>query len=206
MPSKPDGTSLTTATSTRLLEGLKQAEDGTIWRQFDQRYRPLLLNYARRLGLAGADAEDATQQSLIAFCTAYQQGKYDRDKGRLRSWLFGIARRQIKRAIRRRYDGQMQVHAHTDQTSFFAQIADEDRWEAMWEEQWQQAVLAECLREVRTQFDAKTIQAFELFAWKGLSAKQVARDLGISENAVFLAKHRILKRVRELLPGVEEIF
>lgn len=72
-------------TNTALLEGLRETGNDAIWKVFCTRYRPVVIAVARRLGLNADEAEDATQEALLAFATAYRQGKYDRDKGRLRS-------------------------------------------------------------------------------------------------------------------------
>ena len=63
-----------TITSTHLLEGLRSRGNNTVWNQFVERYRPMIVRYARRFGLNDADAQDAAQQSLAAFCDAYQHG------------------------------------------------------------------------------------------------------------------------------------
>ncbi len=205
MPQEQRGVTLSTITSTYLLEGLKKPDNRTIWQQFVARYRPLLVSYGRRLGLREEEAEDAAQTTLMEFSTAFQVGKFDREKGRLRKWLFGIARNQIKNTFKKR-PREVQVGGETEHADLFAKVSDEDRWEELWEQEWRQAVLRQCLDEIRTQFDAKTVEAFELFASRGQPAKQVADQLEMSENAVFLAKHKILKRIRELVPQMEEVY
>jgi DNA-directed RNA polymerase specialized sigma24 family protein len=67
-------------------------------------------------------------------------------------------------------------------------------------------VLQQCLEEVRRDVDPKSVEAFELFAWKGLSAQEVADRLGMTPNAVFIAKHRILRRIRDLAQQMEHIW
>lgn len=195
----------TTVTNTLLLEGLKRRDDA-VWSNFVARYRPMVVGFARRQGLEEGDAEDAAQQTLIAFCTAYQEGKYERAQGRLRHWLFGIARNQIRNTRRKAQRREVQVVEDTDQTNLFARQPDEPELEQAWEEEWQQSLLRQCLEEIRREHDAKSIEAFELFAWKGLPAQQVAEQLGMTPNAVFIIKHRIMKRIKELLPKMEEIW
>ena len=198
---------LETMTNTVMLDGLRDAGNRSVWGQFVGRYQPMILKYARRFGLTAADAEDAAQQAIIAFCTAYQEGKYDRDKGRLRVWLFGIARNQIRNVIKKKgRRREVQVVNDASETDFFVRETDDDTFERIWEEEWRDAVLRQCLDEVRKEFDAKTVQAFEQFAWKGKPAQQVADELGVTANAVFIAKHRIMKRIRELLPQMESVW
>lgn len=198
--------SLNTATSTSLLEGLGERDNRTIWHQFVERYRPMIAGYAHRMGLGSEDAEDAAQATLIAFCEAYQAGRYEREKGRLRSWLFGIARNQIRNTMKKRRHREVQVVGDSRQTDFFARIEDGDELEQLWDQQWRDAVLRQCMAEVRNEVDAQSIEAFELFARQGWSAQKVADHLGMTANAVFLVKHRILKRIRELMPRMEEIW
>jgi len=203
---KQDPAFLQTVTSTAILEGLKEPGNSAVWSEFDNRYRPMIVRYARRFGLSDQDAQDAAQQTLIAFCDSYRQGKYDRDKGRLRIWLFGIARNQILNTRRKRKGREVQIPDASQATHFFDKIEDEDQLQQAWDEEWRQAVLRQCLEAVRKEFDGKTVEAFELFAWKGVPAQKVAEQLGMTANAVFLVKHRVMKRIRELLPTMEEIW
>lgn len=198
------GLSLTTITSTYLLNGLKDPANQAVWQQYVDRYRPLLLKYARRMGLRDDEAEDVAQQTLTAFSNAYREGKYDREKGRLRVWLFGIARHQVLTWHRRRRDREVQPPDATDGTRFFERVPDDGALERAWEHEWQQAMLRHCLDLIRQEVEPSTFEAFELFAGQGLPAERVAAQLGLTANAVFGAKRRILRRVRELLPNLED--
>jgi len=201
-----DSRILNTATSTFLLDGLRDAGNRTIWQEFVDRYRPMLVRYGIRGGLREADAQDAAQQTLIAFCAAYQNGKYNREQGRLRHWLFGIAKNQIRNTNRRVRRKEIQVADDASQTDFFDRQVDEAELERIFEDEWQQAVVRQCLEEIRREVDAKSIQAFELFAWKGQSAQEVAELLDLTPNAVFIIKHRIMKRIRALIPKMDEVW
>lgn len=194
---------LTTVTSTTLLHGLKDPANRTVWTSFIDRYRPLLVWFARRAGLPDAEAEDVAQQSLLAFSDAYRDGKFDPRRGRLRHWLFGIARTTTRGFLRQRRRGGAVVETAGE---VVAEVADDDRFAALWEAEWRDAVLRQCLREVAGEVQEATFRAFELFALEGRPAREVASELGITENAVFGAKRRVLARIRELRPLVEEIW
>lgn len=90
------GPAFSTVTSTALLAGLADPANRTVWEQFVERYRPLLVRYACRVGLSPEDAEDVAQASLLAFSTDFREGVYDRSLGRLRSWLFGIVQNRVR--------------------------------------------------------------------------------------------------------------
>ena len=197
---------LNTVTNTELLDGLRNAGNRIVWQQFVDRYRPMVERYAMRMGLVAADAQDAAQQAMIAFCTAYQEGKYDREQGRLRGWLFGIARNQIRNLGRKNVRKGRQVVDETNATAFFDRVPDEADQEKVWDEEWRQGVLRECLDEIRRSVDEKSVTAFELFAWQGWSANDVAEHLDMTPNAVFIAKHRILRRIREMQSEMEDVW
>jgi RNA polymerase sigma-70 factor (ECF subfamily) len=195
-----------TVTSDSLLAGLEDPANETVWRGYVERYRPMLVRWFCRVGLAAADADDVAQDVLIAFANAYREGKYDRERGRLRAWLFGIARTML-RGFHRRQSRKVRVaDLDDDGRSALDDVAAPDELTAAWEQEWRDAVLRQCLEEVQREVTPQTYQAFELFARGGLAARDVAARLGMSENAVFGAKHRVLARIRELQPEIERIW
>ncbi len=203
---EPDRFQLKTTTCTELLDGLRRIDNHDVWQQFVNRYRGMIERYAVRLGLREADAQDAAQQALISFCTDYRAGKYERERGRLRQWLFGIARNQVRSLHRRNQRGEKQVVDQTNETGFFSALPVDDEMERLWQEEWRDSVIRQCLEEVRGSMDAKSVEAFELFAWKGLDAETVGQRLDMTPNAVFIAKHRVLKKIRALQEEMEEIW
>ena len=194
------GPALATVTSTTLLEGLKDPANQTVWLQFVDRYRPLILRYAERLGLSAEDAEDATQTSLLAFCQAYREARYERDRGRLGDWLFGIVHNQVRNWQRRR--GRSREVAVSETQA--GELLSREDMERVWEEEWRDAVARECLAQVRREVQETTYAAFEQHAIEGLPVEEVARRLGLTPNAVYGAKRRVLRRIRELRPLMED--
>lgn len=196
---------LTTVTSAALLQSLRDPANATVWNDYVGRYRPLLLGYARRLGLADADAEDVAQHVLLEFATGFRAGRFDPARGRLRDWLFGIARTSVKGWRRRLAARPVQFTGTEGATDAVERIEDTDHdLEKLWEQEWRDAVLRQCLVEVRREVSEQTLMAFDLFARRGLPATEVAQQLGMTENAVFGAKRRVLRRIREIQPLLEE--
>lgn len=183
-------------TTTSLLDGLRDTTDSA-WTMFTETYRPVIVGYCRRIGFDHADAEDLAQQTLAEFSRAYLRGGFDRRKGRLRDWLFGIVRNQA-RSMRRTQarDVARAVAAFRD--------GEPDGDEGAWEDHWRASILERCLRIASQEFEPNTIEAFRLFAILQCPAAAVAAELGISENAVYLSKRRVLGRIRDLADQMEK--
>ncbi|UCD76845.1 MAG: sigma-70 family RNA polymerase sigma factor [Phycisphaerales bacterium] len=190
-------------TTTVVLENLRSSNEAA-WKQFVGRFRGPIVRFARDLGLGPEEAEDVAQETLLDFVRAYREGQYDREKGRLSAWLFGIAHRRVLDAGRKM--ARRPRALGTDrQTAFWENLPDEQAARRSWDQSWQQAVLQQCVDQIRTEMQPKTIRAFELFAVEQRPAAEVARELGMSRNAVFIAKHRVLKRVLELTRQFESV-
>ena len=196
---------LTTETSTELLRGLRDPRNDAAWNRYVDRYRGVIVRCGRRGGLSEADADDFAQQSLLEFSTAYRDGHYDRDKGGLRAWMFGIVRVQLARFRARGVARDVQAPLLPDDaTDFLERQPASDALAAVWEQEWRDAVLRQALAEIAVEVEPNTVRAFERFALQGEPAERVAAELQITINAVYGAKRRILQRLREVLPLLEE--
>jgi DNA-directed RNA polymerase specialized sigma24 family protein len=78
-------------TTTQVLSDLRASNESPAWQEFDRHFRKVVVSFARHSGLAADEAEDAAQETMLAFVKAFRDGKYDSEKGRLRDWLFGVA-------------------------------------------------------------------------------------------------------------------
>lgn len=150
------------------------------------------------------DAEDVAQETLIAFADAFRDGKYERSKGRLSQWLFGIAYRQVLRERQRRARRGAKMALQVDRLSFWAGVPDEETATDAWEREWEQALLRECLEQARREFEPATFRAFEIAVRDNRPAAEAARELDVPVKAIYNAKHRVLKRLRELRAQYEE--
>lgn len=189
--------STTTATSTELLNALFDPGAGA-WGAFVGRYRPLIEAFAERSGLGADEARDVAQATLLEFYRSYSEGKYQRDRGRLRDWLFGIARHRIGRVRREPERRALPLGDDVD-----AALADDS---ARWEAAWQRELLLAALARAKADVEPTTFEAFELFALAGVPSRVVAESLGITENAVYGAKRRVMARLREIRGELELLY
>ena len=90
-------------TTSTMLQRLSNFGDNGAWERLSERFARPIQAYARQRGLLPDECEDVAQDSLMAFAQAYRRGDYDREKGRLSHWLFGIVWRRIDH-LRRKPD------------------------------------------------------------------------------------------------------
>ena len=179
-------------TSTRLLHDLTDA-DPAAWEAFSGRFRAVLARRARRRGLSAEAAEDVCQEVLSALFAGLRAGRFQAQRGSLRAFLFGIAARQINRAAARGTAGA--------RTTVWAALSDPTPRPDPVEQAERAERLARCLRQVESEIHASTWQAFAMTALEARDIRESAAALGLTQNAVCIARHRVLKRLRELWAG-----
>jgi RNA polymerase sigma-70 factor (ECF subfamily) len=184
-------------TSTTLLAGLVDPHDHLAWRRFYDRYTPLLLSYAKRVGLSDADAQDVVAETLSTFVTAYRANRYDRRRARLKSWLGGIARNKLRKLYARRGMASLDAGPSGMEGRAPEPMAAEERDDAF-EREWQLDLLHAALEILRREADPDSYQAFGLYALKNWPVAKVAALLNMSVNAVYICKTRTLQRLREI--------
>lgn len=183
-------------TSSTFLRELTDAGNHAAWERLHHRFRGPILRFARRLGLTETDAEDVAQETLMAFAAAYQTGRFEQSKGRLSHWLFGIAYRQTRRAIRDAAR-RARLAAHPERTAFWSAVPDETKATRLWDVAWERALLEECLQRVRAEVEPLTMRAFELVVRGERNPADVADELGVPVKCIYNAKYAVLRRVRD---------
>lgn len=194
----------TTETSITLLEGLRHRDDNAAWSRFDNRYRSMLVAVARRFGLDLHDAEDAAQRTLLAFVETYRAGKYDRDRGRLKNWLIGIARHKIEDVHKERARRPVAAGWKSASVDCVALLRDPASVTAIWDKEWRAGILRACFERAQTQFSARDVEIFRRLTVREQGIPDVADAMNMEPNAVYVVKHRILKFMREIQAEVTE--
>lgn len=189
-------------TTTRLLTGLFDPRDRQAWEQFDGRYRPLIVAYAKRRGLQDSDAEDVAQETVADFVKAYREGQYDRSRGRLRDWLRGFAVRRIARFLAQR-GRQIGAIGGEGAPEIVSSAPDRDAPDQVWKEEWERRVLAVCKEHIGKEFGEEYRYVFEEYILKGRPSGAVAKELHVTRNAVYICKAKIMARVREIGRALE---
>ena len=196
-------TPIQATTTSALLDGLHDESNHTVWEEFDRRYRPILLRFARRLGLDENDAADVAQETLLRFLRAYRAGEYHRGKGRLRSWLVGIAKYRI--ADLRRAAARRKV---TRGQSAIGDVPGDDELEGIWIAEEHQVIFNRALEDLRqtTRIADATLDAFERLVVRHESVETVAAGLEMTPQEVYDAKSRVVAKLRETMEKYKSLY
>jgi len=184
-------------TTTQVLEELSSSPETEAWQRFCDHFRPVVVKFAKQLGLSATNAEDAAQETMLQFFKLFREGKYDPEKGRLSNWLFGVAKRVILN-LRGHQPLEQLMADKTTGTSFWDLVKDDHSIKQSWDAQWRKMVLTRCLEQARREFNPKVFEAFELYALKDKTVEEVAQKFKMSRNSVYIAKSRVLSRLRQL--------
>jgi RNA polymerase sigma-70 factor (ECF subfamily) len=182
-------------TSASLLERLKSPTDQNAWARFVRLYTPMIYSWARRVGLQEADAADLVQDVLTTLVRKLPEFHYEKDRS-FRGWLRTVTLNRWRDRARRlavrppEAPGEQVDDLPAPEADSFAEV------------EYRQHLVARALEVMQEEFQPATWKACWELVVVGRPAADVGRELGISENAVYLARGRVLRRLRRELDGL----
>jgi RNA polymerase sigma-70 factor (ECF subfamily) len=182
-------------TSASLLDRLRQPGAEDDWTRFVKLYSPLLYTWAHRLGLSDADAADLVQDVFAMLVQKLPEFRYDQQNS-FRSWLRTVTLNKWRDRCRRRVPAALAP----DDATFMTLPAAET--EAFGEAEYRQYVVTRALQLMQNEFSPLTWKACWGHVVEGRPAADVAAELGITTASVYVAKGRVLCRLREELQGL----
>lgn len=183
------------STSVSLLERLRTESSEMDWGRFVDIYAPLLFYWGRQKGLQPNDAADLVQDVLAELVTKLRTFEYD-PKLRFRGWLRTIA---VNRAINFQRRNAKSPQTGQETQLRFASTNDDD---FLSDAQYYSQLAIQTLHLMQKDVELATWKAGWLQLVEGSKAQDVARQLGISINAAYLAKSRMLNKLRTELDGL----
>lgn len=189
-------------TSATLLARLRDARDADAWGRLNDLYSPLIRSWAARLGVRGSDAEDLTQDVLAVVVRRFPEFVHPERPGAFRGWLRAIAANCAREAWRAKKVAP-RAPGGTDFGSYLARLEDPaDDLSREWDRQHDVYVTRRLLERIKPDFEPKTWELFQQFVLGGQPADQVAAACGTTPNAVYIAKSRVLARLRDEAGGL----
>ena len=183
-----------------LLLRLRDTRDEEAWRQFVELYAPAVFRMCQRRGLQEADAADVSQEVLRSIAAGPLQ--YDPQRGAFRSWLYGIVRNKLRDFLDRR-SRHPSGTGGSGVLELIENVSDAEDEAHRWEQEYQQQLFSMAAEKVRAVVDDSTWQAFWQTAIDGRAAREVAQALGMSEGAVYVAKSRVVARIKKHVNRIE---
>jgi RNA polymerase sigma-70 factor (ECF subfamily) len=193
-------------TPTTLLERIKDLGDESSWREFFDTYRKLIYGIALKSRLTEVEAQDVVQETMLSVTKHIATFKYDRTIGSFKRWLLNMARWRILDQFRRRETLAVRpVQDASVETQWMDKIADPLSMDlnALWEAEWQKAVLEVAIGKVKRGIDPEKYQIFDFLVNKEWPPQKVADSFGISIDRVYLAKHRIIELIKKEVERIQ---
>jgi RNA polymerase sigma-70 factor (ECF subfamily) len=193
------------STSGTLIDRVKLGESEA-WRRLEYLYSPLVRSRCRHAGLTEADADDIVQEVLKT--VSEKIGSFEKRPGpSFRSWLRSITRYKLGDYFRRSRD-PARGEGGTDAQVALGQVPDDPGQTAMHNDEDdpsdRRRLILQAFRLASSQFEPRSRQAFWLVVVENRRPAEVAAELGLTPTAVYIAKSRILSRLREILADLGE--
>jgi RNA polymerase sigma-70 factor (ECF subfamily) len=190
-------------TRASLLVQLRTASNHIAWQEFVKLYGPVIYGFARKRGLQDADAADLMQDVMRSVSTAIGRLDYDRQQGTFRGWLFTITRNKIFNFLSaRRIRPQGSGDSATNQ--LLNSHPDKEDGSTAWEMEYQRRLASLAMEQIKGEFQDNTWRAFWLTSVEGASAAEVSKQLGLSPGAIYVAKSRVLARLKEAVETIRQ--
>ncbi len=179
-----------------------QTGETNAWKDLTDLYRPLILGWLNRQGVPAGDLEDLCQEVLLSVVKHLPGFQHSGHRGAFRSWLRTIVCSRTA-DYWRAHDTGSQATGGSGATAALQAIADPNSaLNKQWDEEHDRYVLQCLLDLVEEEFEPPTLRAFQRLALEGVSGAQAAKELGMSPAAVYVAKSRVLARIRQEAEGL----
>ncbi len=184
------------ATSATLLERLRDRADAEAWQRLVDLYSPLLSGWLRRHALQEADVDDLVQEVLVTVAREAPRFQHSGRPGAFRHWLRTILANRLREFWRSRRL-RPAATGDSDFAGMLDQLEDHNSGiSRLWEQEHDQHIVRRLLAMLEPQFAPSTWQAFRRVVLEGARPEAAAAELGLTVNAIFIAKSRVLQRLR----------
>jgi RNA polymerase sigma-70 factor (ECF subfamily) len=184
-----------------LLLRAQTGEEGA-WKDLTDLYRPLIIGWLNRQGVPAVDLDDLSQDVLLSVVKHLPTFEHSGHRGAFRSWLRTIVCSRTA-DYWRAAGARTPASGGSGATAALQQITDPGSdLNRQWDEEHDRYVLGCLLDLVDEEFEPATLRAFRRLALDGASGAEVAAELGLSVAAVYVAKTRVLQRIRREAEGL----
>jgi RNA polymerase sigma-70 factor (ECF subfamily) len=190
--------SIDRTTSLTLLERVR-GRDEEAWRNLLRLYGPLVDRWCGHWSVRGPDADDIRQDVFQAVAQGLDNFRREptagtSTAGTFRGWLRIITRNKLVDFTRRKHN-QPEAQGGSDAQRRLQEVANQELPDDTEEDL--SSLYHRALELVRSEFEARTWEAFWRSTVDGQAPAVIAADLGVTAAAVRKAKSRVLHRLRQ---------
>lgn len=192
-------------TRASLLVRIRDGRDHDAWQQFTRLYAPVVYGFARKRGLQDADAADVMQEVLRSVAGAAGRLNYNPRRGSFRGWLYTVARNRIFNHLEATRHNLGRGSGDSGARARLEAVASPE-WELAesWEQEYERNLAALAMRHVQGEVQPATWQAFWQTAVEGKSAQEAAASLDMTAGAIYVARSRVLARIKQEVERLRE--
>lgn len=189
------------ATRPSLLVRIRDFRDELAWGEFSKLYTPLIYRFARSSGLQDADASLVTQDVLVTVARTIHRFEYNPQNGSFRGWLKVVTRSRLSDFLQ----AQGRHLSGSGDSGTLAAINEkpDPSQSDLWEREYRRSLFEWAVERIRCDFEPSTWQAFWQTSVDGEGAGVVAEAVGLSIGAVYIARSRVLARLRSEILTVD---
>ncbi len=189
-------------TSASLLLKLRDFRDQATWDAFVELYGPLILRTLIRIGVPSQDAVDLVNDVLVIILRHIHAFEYDPSKS-FRAWLSTVTRNRAYRFFRQQ-GRQPRACGGTDHAAAIEEIAEPDTEDDLLESQWRRRRLEIGISRLRQMVTPTQWTIFQLLVVEQVPVAEICRRLDMKQGALYTAKSRLLKRLRDELEQIDD--
>ncbi|MCH1506593.1 MAG: sigma-70 family RNA polymerase sigma factor [Verrucomicrobiales bacterium] len=165
-------------------------------------YGPLIPRFALSRGSHRDAAPDIIQEVLRSVARAMQGSEYDPSKGTFRDWLFTAIRREIGRVAKKAK--RSPASANTINPNLLLDQLPDEREAQDWDVDYKRHLVHWAIKRVGHEFGKNGWESFVATAIHGRTPEVIAKKLGVTTRAVYIAKSRVMKRFIEKVHSVDQ--
>ncbi len=187
-------------TRSSLLSRLQNGDGEKGWQEFFDIYWPFIYHSALSRSLSDADAQDVTQQTLVAVWRGLPTFRYDPKRAAFKTWLIGILKHRIADLERQKV--RRPAEASIDEAAAAAtieQVPDpgSDPTDVRADAEWEANLLRAARERVWKRISRRELQIYEYYEQRERHVRATARELNITAARVHVARYRVEKELKK---------
>jgi RNA polymerase sigma-70 factor, ECF subfamily len=187
-----------------LIARLNSPADVAAWNEVMSIYGPLVYRVAIQQGLQKADAEDVVQEVFTVVLRSVGEWLDQPKRGRFRSWLSGICRNTSLNVLNRRPKGAVGLGG-TEAIEAMNRLEEAvDDVSSAFDIEYKREIYRWAIKKVKVSVSQSTWDAFYKTHVEGRPIADVSSELGVKTGSIYLARSRVMRRLRELVKQYRE--